>query len=194
MIIRHFPDPPRLVITIGGKAHRLKYLTKADVSALVLAIKELCEDRIPDRREAMEALLSDRKVLDPLLMDCFPTAESLPAEDMEVKAGLLGIVWEANQVSEILEDLHDRSSEREEDGDNDPLGWPKFCLHMRRAFGIDEDTMFHRWTYWQFVGFLEAASEILSGDEGGYTDTERKPTIAKRGTIEDLVRNGVSGM
>lgn len=185
--MRHFPEPARLVVTIGGRPHKLRYLTRADVSALVVSIRELCDGEIPeDGREAMDALLAERRVLDPILMDAFPTADSIPAEDADVKSGLLAIVWEVNKVPDILEDLKTHGEDGADDSEGDPLAWPKFCLHMRRNFGIDEETMFHRWTYWQFVGFIEAAQEILDPDE------ERGK--GKRRTIEDLVKDGVTGM
>ncbi len=183
-MIRHFPAPPRLTVTIGGRPHRLKYLTRADVSALVSSLRDLCGGIPDDPGAARAALLDHRKVLDPLLLEAFPTAESIPSEDAEIKAGLLVILWEANGVSEILADLRNNAEEGFSE-EEDPLRWPKFCLHMRRVFGVDEQTMFHVWTYWQFAGFVEAANAILSG--------ERSNQSRRKMTVEELMEAGIVG-
>lgn len=46
----------------------------------------------------------------------------------------------------------------------------RFLLVLRREFGIDEDTLFRRWSYRQCRTFLAVAPEVL-GDGGEGADS-----------------------
>jgi hypothetical protein len=41
---------------------------------------------------------------------------------------------------------------------------------MRREFGVDEETMFEKWDYWQFKAYLKAIPKVL-----GTTGKEEPP-------------------
>jgi len=52
---------------------------------------------------------------------------------------------------------------------------------MRREFGVDEETMFEKWNYWQFKAFLKAIPKAL-GSAGGSGGSQQ----AAGGTVPSI--------
>lgn len=53
---------------------------------------------------------------------------------------------------------------------------------MRREFGVDEETMFEKWSYWQFKAFLKAIPKALGT---GASDSEGSQQVAG-GTVPGI--------
>jgi hypothetical protein len=68
---------------------------------------------------------------------------------------------------------------------------------MRREFGVDEETMFEKWSYWQFKAFLKAIPKALgsAGDSGDGQQVARGtvPSIdTTEMPLEQLAQVGLS--
>jgi len=182
--VRHFPEPPRIYVTIAGKPRKVHYLTRADAAALVATLCELCGGVPEDMATAFKAILANHEACLHMLCEAFPDVDVMAGVSEDVRAALLEVVWSANDISLILEDMQ-REAAKSGSDETDPLSWPKMLLDMNRYFGIDEDTVLHKWTYWQFKGYMAAVSEIMGSD--GTKKNEGMP-------MEELVRQGFRGM
>lgn len=186
---RHFPDPPRVFVQVAGRPQAVRYMTRADVQALVAVLYELCGGVPEDMAMAFKAVSGNREAAVRLLCEAFPeAADVIPGLDEDVRTALLEIVWSANDVPLILEDLRDGADSDEEEPE-DPLAWPKLLLILSSRFHVSPDEMLHRWSYWQFKAFLEAAGELAEGEaesQGAAGGSQGVP-------LEALVRNGFHG-
>lgn len=163
-------------------------MTRADASALVALIYELCGDIPEDSAQTFKAVLANHDACLHLLCEAFPDVDSLSGEPEDNRAALLEIVWSANDVSFMLEDMQ-RESDEHQDDEPDPLSWPKLLLKINRYFGVDAETVLHKWTYWQFKAYMAALTELLD-ETGGDADAQESQGVP----MEELLRRGITSM
>ena len=63
---------------------------------------------------------------------------------------------------------------------------------MRREFGVDEETMFEKWSYWQFRAFLAAVPKALGTDRTPAEDDRAGAIDTAEMDLEDLAALGLN--
>ena len=77
----------------------------------------------------------------------------------------------------------------------------RLVMTMRMHFGVTEDDIFRKWTYWQFLAYVRAAGDVLAArfDSPGEGESPLPPAARNGGrvidgrtcSLEDLAAAGI---